>query len=146
MHEAAQCLVGEHDFTSFRAIDCQSKSPFRYLEFVRVSRHGRLVVLDIKGNAFLHHMVRNISGVLMSIGAGRQPVDWCRQVLEARDRTQGGVTARPQGLYLTHVEYPAGFGVPCSPGAPAPIQSIFGASMDEREAFESCWRIARRPE
>ncbi len=146
MHAAAQCLVGEHDFTSFRAIDCQSRSPWRYLEFVNVTRHGRLVVIDIKGNAFLHHMVRNISGVLMAIGAGRQPVTWCQQVLDARDRTQGGVTAKPHGLYLTHVEYPAHFGVPASPGAPAPIQSMFGMSPQESDAFEACWRIARKPE
>lgn len=146
MHKAAQCLLGEHDFSSFRAIDCQSKSPFRFLEFVNVSRYGRLVVIDIKGNAFLHHMVRNIAGVLMTIGTGRQPVEWCQQVLEAKDRKQGGVTAKPDGLFLTHVGYPEHFGIPSSPGAPAPIQAFVGMSTAECAASEQVWRIAQKPE
>lgn len=146
MHEAAQCLRGEHDFSSFRAIDCQSKSPFRFLEFVNVSRYGRLVLIDIQGNAFLHHMVRNIAGVLMTIGAGRKPVTWCQQVLEAKDRTQGGVTAKPNGLYLTHVGYSEQFGIPASPGAPALIQAFVGMSPAEQLASEQVWRIAQKPE
>jgi len=119
MHQAAQCLVGEHDFSSYRAVGCQSKSPVRRIEFLNVKRYSNILVIDIKGNAFLHHMVRNIAGVLMSIGSGMKPVSWCQEVLIARDRTKGGMTASPNGLYLTHVDYPEKFGVPISAGAPS---------------------------
>ncbi len=142
MHAAAQCLVGEHDFTSFRAVGCQSRSPNRCLHFVNVKRYGHVVVMDIKGNAFLHHMVRNIAGVLMAIGSGKQDVDWCRQVLEARDRTQGGVTAAPYGLFLTHVEYPEPSPIPPSEGPPAIINAMIsgqsGVQMDD-----DMWDISR---
>ncbi|RCI70250.1 tRNA pseudouridine(38-40) synthase TruA, partial [Pseudomonas aeruginosa] len=86
MREAAQVLVGTHDFTSFRAVQCQAKSPVKTMHHVRLLEHGRLIVLDIRGNAFLHHMVRNIAGVLMTIGAGERPIEWAKEVLEARDR------------------------------------------------------------
>ncbi len=112
MHIAAQSLIGEHDFTSYRAIGCQSRTPFRHVDFVTVKRAGNLVILDIQANAFLHHMVRNIAGVLMAIGAGKAPVSWAAEVLEARDRKQGGVTASPCGLYLIDVSYPLPFVLP----------------------------------
>ncbi len=111
MREAAQVLVGTHDFTSFRAVQCQAKSPVKTMHHVRLLEHGRLIVLDIRGNAFLHHMVRNIAGVLMTIGAGERPIEWAKEVLEARDRRAGGVTAHPYGLYLVRVEYPGEFEV-----------------------------------
>jgi tRNA pseudouridine38-40 synthase len=106
MHQAAQALVGTHDFSSYRALACQAKHPVRTVYHLDVSRDGAMVNIDVHANAFLHHMVRNIAGVLMTIGKAEQPVSWARQVLELRDRTQGGVTAPPQGLYLTRVDYP----------------------------------------
>ncbi len=112
MREAAQVLVGTHDFTSFRAVQCQAKSPVKTMHHVRLLEHGRLIVLDIRGNAFLHHMVRNIAGVLMTIGAGERPIEWAKEVLEARDRRAGGVTAHPYGLYLVRVEYPGSSSCP----------------------------------
>ena len=112
MHEAAQALVGEHDFSSFRAQGCQAKSPVRTVHSVAVSRQGELIFIDIEANAFLHHMVRNIAGVLMAIGAGEQPVTWVSEVLQHRNRARGGVTAPPSGLYLTSVGYPEEFDLP----------------------------------
>lgn len=119
MNHAAQALVGEHDFSSFRAAGCQSRTPVRFLEHLKVTRKGNFVVIDVQANAFLHHMVRNIAGALMSVGAGTQPVSWIRDILLARDRTLAGVTAPPHGLYLVDVGYPEGFAIPaaeCGPG------------------------------
>ena len=112
MHQAGQALVGTHDFTSYRTVHCQAHSPIRTLEHLRVERMGNLVILDVKANGFLHHMVRNIAGVLMAIGCGEQPADWCRQVLELKDRTLGGVTAPPEGLFFMEVSYPQHFELP----------------------------------
>lgn len=112
MQEAAKYLVGTHDFTSFRAVQCQAKDPVRELRHLKLSRNGDFVVIDVYADAFLHHMVRNMAGVLMSIGAGEQAPGWARNVLEARDRTAGGVTALPDGLYLTTIEYPEHFQIP----------------------------------
>lgn len=112
MQEAAQCLLGEHDFSSYRAMGCQAKSPVRTVHGIDVTRKNELIFIDIEANAFLHHMVRNIAGVLMAIGAGERPVEWAKEVLEHRDRTLGGVTAPPSGLYLTHVTYPPEFELP----------------------------------
>jgi len=112
MREAARALVGAHDFTSFRAVQCQAKSPVKTVHHFEVIEHGRFIVLDIRANAFLHHMVRNFAGVLMTIGAGERPVEWAAEVLEARDRRAGGVTAHPYGLYLVRVEYPEEFVLP----------------------------------
>ena len=112
MHEAAQHLIGEHDFSSYRAMGCQSKHANRCINFINVNRHGDFIYIDIEANAFLYHMVRNIAGVLIEIGAGEQPVDWSKEVLEYRDRTKGGVTAPPDGLYLANVIYPEEFDMP----------------------------------
>jgi len=118
MHEAAQHLLGEHDFQSYRAAECQSQSSIREVKSVNVRRQGDLIVIDIVANAFLHHMVRNIVGVLMVIGEGKQPTRWSLEVLKAKDRTAGAVTAQPQGLYLVHVDYPAMYGFPEFTGVP----------------------------
>jgi tRNA pseudouridine38-40 synthase len=111
MHHAAQSLLGEHDFSSFRAQGCQSKSPRRMMYFIDVYREGDKVVMDISANAFLHHMVRNIAGVLMDIGAGKQPLEWTQDLLAAKDRKVAGVTAPPDGLYLGAVYYPEHYGI-----------------------------------
>ena len=112
MREAAKVFVGTQDFSAFRARQCQAKSPIKTVHHLQVLRQGCLIVLDIRANAFLHHMVRNIAGVLMTIGAGERPVDWAAQVLASADRSSGGVTAHPYGLYLVQVEYPDEFALP----------------------------------
>lgn len=114
MHQAAQALVGEHDFSSYRALGCQAKSPVRTMHKLMVQRQGDLIELSLHANAFLHHMVRNIAGVLIAIGQGEQSVIWADEILQRRDRTQGGVTAPPDGLYFVKVEYPAAFDLPRS--------------------------------
>ncbi|MBU3023304.1 tRNA pseudouridine(38-40) synthase TruA [Aestuariibacter sp. A3R04] len=114
MHEAAQALLGEQDFTSFRAALCQSKTPFRNVTHVSVSRMGDFVIVDIRANAFLHHMVRNIVGSLIEIGAGEQPVSWIAELLLLKDRTKAAATAKPNGLYLVDVTYPQAMGIPQS--------------------------------
>ena len=106
MHYAAQSLVGTHDFTSYRALACQAKHPVRTIYRLDVSRQDEMITIDIHANAFLHHMVRNIAGVLITIGKREQDVSWAQGILELKDRTKGGVTAPPQGLYLTRVDYP----------------------------------------
>jgi tRNA pseudouridine38-40 synthase len=106
MQQAANDLVGEHDFSAFRTVHCQAKSPVRELRELTVWRIGNRVIISACANAFLHHMVRNLAGVLLYIGFGEQPVHWAREVLETRDRTRGGITAPADGLYLTAVEYP----------------------------------------
>jgi len=115
MQAAADHLIGHHDFSSFRAQGCQSKSPFRTLHFIQVRRDRERVIIELSANAFLHHMVRNIAGVLMEIGMGRQQTVWARELLELRDRKQGGVTAPSDGLYLGGVYYPEEFGLPKHP-------------------------------
>ena len=120
MQAGARYLLGEHDFSSYRATACQAKSPVRTVHRLDISRQGDFIYLDIQANAFLHHMVRNIAGVLIAIGRGDRPVDWAAEVLTQRDRTLGGVTAPPDGLYFAEVEYPEAFGIPAPPAAPLP--------------------------
>jgi len=139
MHDAAQSLVGEHDFTSFRAVGCQAKSPIRTLEHLKVKRYSDVIVLDVKGNAFLHHMIRNIAGVLIDIGSGKMETSWCAEVLAAKDRTQGGVTASPKGLYLSDVEYSPEYQIPGSIGVPSIIQAMINAGDNTFEPSESIW-------
>ncbi|ALP54044.1 hypothetical protein Tel_13390 [Candidatus Tenderia electrophaga] len=119
MAAAGRLLLGEHDFTSYRAMGCQAKSPVRTVYDLDVSRKGELIFIDIEANAFLHHMVRNIAGVLMAIGAEERPVEWAAEVLTHCDRTLGGVTAPPAGLYLTRVTYPQQFPLPQIDGSAA---------------------------
>ena len=112
MHEAAQGLLGERDFTSFRAAGCQSKTPNRNVMHANVYRQGAFVILDIKANAFLQHMVRNIVGTLLEIGRGHQSSDWLTDLVAQRDRTLAAMTAPPNGLYLAEVGYPDQYQLP----------------------------------
>lgn len=106
MHEAAQALIGEHDFSSFRAVGCQAKSPVRTIHRMAVTRQQQEIVIDIEANAFVYHMVRNIAGTLMAIGRGERPIAWAGEVLAARDRTVAGITAPAEGLYFMAPSYP----------------------------------------
>ena len=107
MHQAAQSLVGEHDFTSFRAASCQSKTPFRCIHSIGVRRFDAFVVIDVLANAFLHHMVRNIASALLDVGRGALSPDWVPDILRGRARDRLGATAPPDGLYLVEVRYGA---------------------------------------
>lgn len=118
MIEAARHLVGKHDFSSFRDSHCQAKSPVRHVTKLEVTRQGQFIFIDVVANAFLHHMVRNLAGVLMEIGSGKREPLWAKQVLEAKNRTLGGVNAPPDGLYLMTVVYPEGFMIPHLPQSP----------------------------
>ena len=115
MHRAVQRLVGEQDFSAFRDSECQSRSPMRNVIEVAVERRGQFVCLDIRANAFLHHMVRNIAGSLIEVGTGRKPESWIGEVLASRERTRAGMNAAAAGLYFVDVEYPAEFAIPVAP-------------------------------
>jgi tRNA pseudouridine38-40 synthase len=112
MQDAAQVLVGEHDFSAFRAIECQAKSPRRRVTSIEVTRTAEWLTIAITANAFLHHMVRNVAGLLMSVGHGESPQERVATVLASRDRKSSAATAPPDGLYLAAVRYPAEFGLP----------------------------------
>ena len=112
MAQAALSLEGEHDFSALRSSGCQAKSPIRHLERLSVHRRADFVVIEATANAFLHHMVRNIAGLLITVGKGEEPPQWATQVLTGRDRRLGAATAPAAGLYLLAVRYPAAFGLP----------------------------------
>jgi tRNA pseudouridine38-40 synthase len=112
MAEAAALLCGHYDFSAFRSSECQSHSPIRRLESLTVARQGEWVVVEATANAFLHHMMRNIAGLLIAIGRGDAPPSWARELLESRDRTRGAPTAPADGLYFWDVRYPRAFGLP----------------------------------
>lgn len=105
MQQAAKVLLGTHDFSSFRAAECQAHSPVRELREISIERMGDFVVLQLRADGFLHHMVRNIVGVLIPIGTGRKPIQWAKEILEYKDRTKGGVTAHGEGLYFIRARY-----------------------------------------
>lgn len=115
MHRAAQRLVGEHDFTAFRAAGCQASTPVREIKAIELQRRDDWVQLEVTANAFLQHMVRNITGTLVAIGRGDEPEDWATAVLESRDRKEGGMAAPPHGLTLIGVEYPPEYALPANP-------------------------------
>lgn len=123
MRAAAQHLLGKHDFSAFRSVECQALQPVRTLHRLDVRRDGELVIVDAVADGFLHHMVRNIAGVLLAIGEGKQDSGWSRQVLEGRDRNLGGVTAPASGLCFTAVRYPEEFGIPL------PVDAAFSANL-----------------
>jgi len=106
MQAAAQYILGEHDFTSFRSSQCQSKTAMRKVSHFSIERQGDMVILQIEANAFLHHMVRNLAGVMMKIGAGFKDPEWVPTVLAAKSRQHAAETAPPEGLYLIQVRYP----------------------------------------
>lgn len=112
MHEAAQILVGEHDFSAFRAAGCQAKSSTRRIHEISVERRGDLLFLDVRANAFLYHMVRNIVGSLMSVGQGVRSTDWFKRVFAGGDRNLAAATAPAGGLYLLRAHYPDAFKLP----------------------------------
>lgn len=112
MARAAAMLVGEHDFSAFRDAQCQAKSPVRQLTQAAVRRQGDLVVFAFRANAFLHHMIRNVVGSLVYVGAGKHPPEWIAELLAARDRRLAAPTFAPDGLYLAGVEYDPAFMLP----------------------------------
>ena len=114
MQEAALALQGIHDFSAFRASECQARSPVRELRRLKIERCGDYVVFQLAANAFLHHMVRNIVGTLAYVGAGRQKPAWVREVLDSGDRSRAAPTIAAAGLYLTGVDYDAGIQLPAS--------------------------------
>ncbi len=118
MQQGAQHLVGKHDFTSFRTVHCQSHSPVRTIQHCEITRQGEYIIVDIKANAFLHHMVRNVVGSLMRVGQLKETTVWIKEVLELKNRCMAGVTAPPEGLYFVEVDYPEQFNLPKRPFGP----------------------------
>lgn len=119
MHEVSQALLGENDFSAFRAAGCQSSTPWRNMMRVSVERRGDFVMIDLEANAFLHHMVRNIVGSLLLVGTGLRDASWFFDVFEGKDRTVAGDTAAAAGLYLVGVTYPERFSIPLVGNVPA---------------------------
>ncbi len=105
MQQAAQCLVGEHDFSAFRSSECQAKTPVKRMERIAIRRVGPYIAFELEASAFLHHMVRNVVGCLVYVGKGRYPVSWLADVLASRDRARAAPTFAPQGLYLSGIRY-----------------------------------------
>jgi len=118
MAQGASHLIGTHDFTSYRALHCQAHSAVRELKHLKVSRQGQFVVIDIKANGFLHHMVRNIVGTLIKIGEGSEQPIYSKEVLAFKDRAQAPTMAKAGGLYLVEVDYPTEFYLPKMPCGP----------------------------
>lgn len=112
MQAAAELLLGKHDFSAFRAADCQAKSPIKCLERLEVQQRGDLLMFEAQADGFLMHMVRNLVGVLVAVGKGDRPVEWAAEVLESKDRRCGGVAMPSQGLYLRKVEYDEAYKLP----------------------------------
>ena len=112
MQQAVTGILGEHDFSAFRAADCQAKSPVRTVFHAGVQRHGEIIVFDFEANAFLHHMIRNLVGSLVYIGQGKQPSTWMSTLLEERDRRHAAPTFAADGLYLVGVSYAEHWGLP----------------------------------
>jgi len=112
MATAGSFLIGQHNFSSFRAAGCQAQSPVRTVQHFKLSNNGPWIWFDIRANAFLQHMVRNIAGCLIEIGSGKHDPEWVAELLQVKDRTKGGVTASANGLYLVGVDYPSEFELP----------------------------------
>jgi len=117
MHAAAQALLGEHDFSSFRAGACQARHPVRDIQQISVERQEKVITLEVTANGFLYHMVRNIAGSLLRVGLGEQPVGWLQQLLELKDRSKAAPTAQPEGLYFVSARYPEEYDLPVTAAA-----------------------------
>lgn len=117
MRLAASELIGEHDFTSFRASACQALSPVKHMKRIEITRRGAYWRFDFEASAFLHHMIRNIMGCLIAVGQGSRPASWMRQVLEARNRDAAAPTFAPDGLYFLGPLYEAKWGLPARTAA-----------------------------
>lgn len=117
MQRSAQCLVGEQDFSAFRGSDCQARHPLRTIHHITIQKYQALISIEISANAFLLHMVRNIVGSLVLVGAGKKSEVWLQEALLSQDRKQAGMTMSPRGLYLTGVSYPSHFSLPNRIGA-----------------------------
>jgi len=105
MRKAAAFLVGEHDFSCFRGSMCQAKSPIKTIEYLQIDEIGDDLIIKVKANAFLHHMVRNLVGTLLKVGRGEKSTEWMLSVLDSKDRKEAGPTAEPQGLYFVKAHY-----------------------------------------
>ena len=127
MHQESQLLLGENDYTSFRSSQCQANSAVRTINDITVTSHGSLIFIDVEANAFLHHMVRNIAGVLMTVGSERESAGWVNTLLECKDRTKGAETSPPYGLYLYDIIYPDEFHIPSNASDPLYINNPFGS-------------------
>ena len=114
MQQAAVLLIGEHDFSAFRAAECQAKTPVRTLSELSIRRQNEILIFNLRANAFLHHMVRNLVGTLVYVGKGKHPAHWVAEVLRGRERKFAAPTFAPDGLYLSGVEYEAHWGIPAS--------------------------------
>jgi tRNA pseudouridine38-40 synthase len=112
MQDSVECLIGEHDFSSFRSSECQSKTPVKTIYAIDIISDGPWLYFRIRGNAFLQHMVRNLVGCFLQIGQGRQESKWMVEVLTAKDRKMAAPTFMPDGLYLAKITYPEEFGIP----------------------------------
>ncbi len=112
MQSAAKFLVGEHDFSAFRAAECQAKNPIKSMYYIDIAKRGECIILTFHANAFLHHMIRNIVGSLVYIGAGKQPVDWLHTLLQQKNRAYAAPTFAPDGLYLAAIEYESKWNLP----------------------------------
>ncbi len=112
MQQAGQYLIGEQDFSAFRSAQCEAKTPMRNVQSLSVTRSNDYIIIEVTANAFLHHMVRNIVGVLLEVGSGAKEPEWVRAVLESRDRRKAAATADAAGLYLIKVDYPANYAFP----------------------------------
>lgn len=126
MQAGANHLLGEHNFNAFRAAQCQARHPNREIKRIDIARRGNLIIIEITANAFLHHMVRNIAGVLMRVGKAWSSPEWVAEVLASQDRTRAAETAPPYGLYLVHVAYPDQFEIPNMPPGPCFLAENLG--------------------
>jgi tRNA pseudouridine38-40 synthase len=120
MREAAEVLIGQHDFTAFRSSQCQAKSPVKDMQAIRIEQYGDTIVFTLRANAFLHHMVRNLVGSLIYVGQGRHDAAWLARVLDGRDRHAAAPTFMPDGLYLAKIDYDPKWGLPQEQGSPLP--------------------------
>lgn len=125
MREAAACLIGEHDFSAFRAAECQAKSPVKTMYEIRIHADRDWVFLRFRASAFLHHMVRNLMGCLVAVGRGRYPASWLPEVLASRQRSMAAPTFMPDGLYLAGVRYPEPYGIPAADPAGSLFHGVF---------------------